>query len=225
MKLMRVAKLVREVIFKTNYHFSGSLCDDQYNWLPTSLAALVRIILCDSNTKQTIYGLEISPAATSQLLVFSAIKQSSADSLAVRHNLDRETSSIVSRPAHPQQNTQTGSQWQLILEKTVSVIWQSFATLYGRSQYSNWQIWEWRLCLLCDPNRQTVQHWKPWQYRSQSLIYIESITTLQYPSQSMSQMINGVVRVFPVISDDNETTERGASNVTKGSHITSGRIK
>ena len=31
MKLMRVAKLVREVIFKTNYHFSGSLCDDQYN--------------------------------------------------------------------------------------------------------------------------------------------------------------------------------------------------
>ena len=43
--------------------------------------------------------------------------------------------------------------------------------------------------------------------------------TLQYPSQSMSQMINGVVRVFPVIPDDNETTERGASNVTKGSHI------
>ena len=30
--------------------------------------------------------------------------------------------------------------------------------------------------------------------------------TLQYPPQSMSQMINGVVRVFPVISDDNETT-------------------
>ena len=41
----------------------------------------------------------------------------------------------------------------------------------------------------------------------------------------MSQMINGVERVFPVISDDNESTERGASNVTKGSHITSGRIK
>ena len=31
MKLMRVAKLVRKVIFETNYHFSGSLCDDQYN--------------------------------------------------------------------------------------------------------------------------------------------------------------------------------------------------
>ena len=29
MKLMRVAKLVRKVIFETNYHFSGSLCDDQ----------------------------------------------------------------------------------------------------------------------------------------------------------------------------------------------------
>ena len=31
MKLMRVAKLVRKVIFEINYHFSGSLCDDQYN--------------------------------------------------------------------------------------------------------------------------------------------------------------------------------------------------
>ena len=67
------------------------------------------MILCDSNTKQTIYDLEISPAATSQLLVFNAIKRSRADSVAVRHNPDRETSSIVYRPAHPQQNTQTGS--------------------------------------------------------------------------------------------------------------------
>ena len=58
------------------------------------------MILCDSNTKQIIYDLEISPAA---------IKRSRADSVAVRHNLDRETSSIVSRPAHPQQNAQTGS--------------------------------------------------------------------------------------------------------------------
>ena len=44
----------------------------------------------------------------------------------------------------------------------------------------------------------------------------------------MSQMINGVVRVFPVIPDGNEITERGASNVWKGSHIYpegSGRIK
>ena len=36
-------------------------------------------------------------------------------------------------------------------------------------------------------------------------------------------MINGVVRVFAVISDDNETTERGASNVKKGSHISRGQ--
>ena len=49
--------------------------------------------------------------------------------------------------------------------------------------------------------------------------------TLQYPSQSMPQMINGAVRVFPVIPDDNETTEGGggASNVTKGSHISRGQ--
>ena len=36
-------------------------------------------------------------------------------------------------------------------------------------------------------------------------------------------MINGVVRVFPVIPDDNETTEGGASNVTKGSQISRGQ--
>ena len=65
MMLMRVAKLVCKEIFETNYHFSGSLCDEQYNCLPTSLAALVRVI---KNTKQIIYVLEISPAATSQLL-------------------------------------------------------------------------------------------------------------------------------------------------------------
>ena len=47
--------------------------------------------------------------------------------------------------------------------------------------------------------------------------------TLEYPSQNMSQMINGVVRVFPVISDDIETNEGGASNVTKGSDIPRGQ--
>ena len=31
MMLMRVAKLVCEENFETNYHFSGSLCDEQYN--------------------------------------------------------------------------------------------------------------------------------------------------------------------------------------------------
>ena len=48
--------------------------------------------------------------------------------------------------------------------------------------------------------------------------------TLQYPSQSMSQMINGVVRVFPVISDDNETTERAvgaSSNISDSVHSSS----
>ena len=42
--------------------------------------------------------------------------------------------------------------------------------------------------------------------------------TLQYPSHNVSQMIDVVVRVFPVIPDDNETTERGTFNVRKGSH-------
>ena len=84
------------------------------------------MILCDSNTKQIIYDLKISPAATSQLLVFSAIKRSRANSVAVRHNLDRETSSIVSRPAHPQQNMQTGYLIENLFERGLSV-------LYGRA--------------------------------------------------------------------------------------------
>ena len=41
---------------------------------------------------------------------------------------------------------------------------------------------------------------------------------LQYLSHNMSQVINGVVRVFPVTLDDNETTVGRASNVQKGSH-------
>ena len=53
------------------------------------------MISCDSNTKQIIYDLEISPAATPQLLEFNAIKRSRADSVAVRHNLDRETALLL----------------------------------------------------------------------------------------------------------------------------------
>ena len=39
----------------------------------------------------------------------------------------------------------------------------------------------------------------------------------------MSQMIDSVVRVFPVILDDNVTTEGRASNVQKGSHMSRGQ--
>ena len=79
------------------------------------------MVLCDLNTKQIIYDLEICPAATSQLVVFNAIKRSRADSVAVRRNLDRETSSIVSRPAHPQQNMQTGCLIDNLFERGLSV--------------------------------------------------------------------------------------------------------
>ena len=74
--LMRVAKLVRKDIFETNYHFNGSLCDEQYNCLPSSLSALVSMILGDSNTKQNNCDKETSTAASSitQQLVFNAIK-------------------------------------------------------------------------------------------------------------------------------------------------------
>ena len=92
------------------------------------------MISCNSNTKQIIYNLDISPAATAQLLVFNAIKRSRADSVAVMHNLDRETSSIVSQPAHPQQNTQTRC---LYLTEDCQCYMTNVATLHGRNQYSN----------------------------------------------------------------------------------------
>ena len=43
--LMRVAKHVRKEIFGKIYRFSGSLCDEQYDYLPTYLSALVGMIL------------------------------------------------------------------------------------------------------------------------------------------------------------------------------------
>ena len=98
-------RILRQTITSVVPYVMNNITD----YLQSSLAALVRMILCDSNTKQIIYDLEISPAATLQLLVFNAIKRSRADSVAVKHNLNREISSIASRPAHPQQNTQTGS--------------------------------------------------------------------------------------------------------------------
>ena len=45
----------------------------------------------------------------------------------------------------------------------------------------------------------------------------------QYLSHNVSQMINGVFRVFTVIQNDNETTVGRASNVQKGSHISRGQ--
>ena len=91
--LNRVAKLVRKEIFETNYHFNGSLCDEQYNCLPASLSALVSMILVDSNEKQFTHYPENDSAASSitQLLVFNAMKRSRSNSVAVRPNLDRET--------------------------------------------------------------------------------------------------------------------------------------
>ena len=153
---------------------------------------------------------EISPAATSKLLVFNAIKRSRADSIAVGHNLDCETALLFILACSSTTKHANGISLTNYLRKQC-VLWQSAVTLHWISQYSNWQIWERRLCLLCNPNKQTVHHWI-----SQPLIYLESIIALQYLSHNMSQMMNGVVRVFSVILDNNETTVSRASNVQKG---------
>ena len=50
--LMRVAKLIRKDIFEMKYRFDGSLADAQYDDLPTSLFALVRMILGGINAEK-----------------------------------------------------------------------------------------------------------------------------------------------------------------------------
>ena len=91
--LMRVAKLVRKEVLEKKYKFIGSLCDEQYDDLPVSLSALVELILEGPNAGQRNDDNEISTAASSitQLLVFNAVKRGRKESVAVRHNSDRET--------------------------------------------------------------------------------------------------------------------------------------
>ena len=91
--LMRVAQLVRKEIFQRKYHFNGSLSDNQYDNLPTSLSALIEMILVGSNAEQCIRNKDVNPAVSSitQLLFFIAVKRSRRDSVSVRHNVYRET--------------------------------------------------------------------------------------------------------------------------------------
>ena len=96
--VMRVAKLVRKEIFEKKYHFNGSLCDDQYEDLPTTLSTLVEMILDGTNARQhddddDDRGIRIAASSITQLLIFNAVARimPQKDSVAVRHSLDRET--------------------------------------------------------------------------------------------------------------------------------------
>ena len=92
--LMRAAEIIRKEIFQTQYIFEGSLLDEQYDNNPSSLVALVQMILGGTNIEnQTDNNEDVKSAALSitQLLVFNAMKYSRKNGSAVRHNLDRET--------------------------------------------------------------------------------------------------------------------------------------
>ena len=92
--LMRAAGIVRKEIFQKHYKFQGSLLDEQYDDNPSSLIALIQMILGGTNIEnQTENSKDVKNAAQSitQLLVFNAMKRSRKGSNAVRHNLDRET--------------------------------------------------------------------------------------------------------------------------------------
>ena len=92
--LMQAAEIIRKEIFQTQYRFEGSLLDEQYDNNPSSLVALVQMILGGTNIEnQTDNNEDVKSATLSitQLLVFNAMKRSRKNSSAVRHNLDRET--------------------------------------------------------------------------------------------------------------------------------------
>ena len=92
--IMRAAALVRKEIFQNQYRFQGSLLDEQYDDNPSSLLALVQVILGGTNIenqKENNNNGKCSALSITLLLVFNAVKRSRKDTNAVRHNLDRET--------------------------------------------------------------------------------------------------------------------------------------
>ena len=91
---MRAAAIVRKEIFQKQYIFQGSLLDEQYDDNPSSLLALVQMILGGTNIENQMENnnnVKCSALSITQLLVFNAVKRSRKDTNAVRHNLDRET--------------------------------------------------------------------------------------------------------------------------------------
>ena len=65
--LMRAANIVRKDILQMNYHFNGSLDDDQYDILPQSLIALVQMILGGSNMQKQTKNCNTIRCAVSSL--------------------------------------------------------------------------------------------------------------------------------------------------------------
>ena len=206
--LMRVAKLVRKEIFETNCLFNGSLCDEQYNCLPASLSALVRMILCGSNTKQNIYDKEISPAATSitQLLVFNAIKRSRADSVAVRHNLERETALPLYLGLLIHNKTRKRDLIDNLFEKGLSVSYDRVLQLSTEEANTAIDRYEKEGCvcpatlrdnLFTTGNLDNIDH-NPSSTSSQDSFHGTAISITQHVTNDNP----GVVRALPVIPDD-----------------------
>ena len=89
--LMRAAAIIQKDIFQVQHKFKGSLLDEQYDTNPTSLLALVQMILHVTDIEnQTKNNTEVRSAALSitQLFVFNAMKWCRKDSNAVRPKLD-----------------------------------------------------------------------------------------------------------------------------------------
>ena len=93
--LMRAAQIVRKDIFQIQHKFEGSLVDESYNKSPTSLTALMQMILAGTNiTKQIENNKETSIPVQSltQLITFNTMKRQRPESEELHHNLERETS-------------------------------------------------------------------------------------------------------------------------------------
>ena len=95
--LAKAAQFVRKAIFSQPYTFNGSFQKSQQEVVPSSLLALVSMILNGPNILQQA---EMSAKATtaaltvSQVIIFNSVKHSRSDTSSttnVRHNRDRET--------------------------------------------------------------------------------------------------------------------------------------
>ena len=76
-----------------NYHFKGSLDDDQYDILPQSLVALVQMILGGSNMQnqsENCNNIRGAVSSLTQLLVFNTMKRPRNGSLGSHHNFVHE---------------------------------------------------------------------------------------------------------------------------------------
>ena len=92
--LMRAAAIVQKEIFQKQYRFEESLLDEQYDDKPSSLLALVQMILGGTNIENQMENnnnVKCSALSITQLLVFNAVECS-------RKDTDADNTTLIGKP-------------------------------------------------------------------------------------------------------------------------------